>query len=119
MGRLTRRAEADGVKAVWYGKRDVFLEGEVGYTEADKLAHYEDMEEQGRLIEQKHGTWLEADDGDGVVCSVCRTDFCTLIFETDSFIYCPHCGAKLKELEGNHIVDANKKVEGVKACQTE
>lgn len=51
MSRLTRRAEADGVKAVWYGNREVFLEGEPGYAEADKLAHYEDLEEQGRLIE--------------------------------------------------------------------
>ena len=49
--RLTIRAEEDGIKAVWYGDRDVFLEGEVGYAEADKLAHYEDLEEQGRLIE--------------------------------------------------------------------
>lgn len=51
MCRLTYRAEGDGVKAVWYGEREVFLEGEVGYAEADKLAHYEDLEEQGRLIE--------------------------------------------------------------------
>lgn len=51
MKRLTIRAEEDGVKAVWYGERDVFIEGEVGYAEADKLAHYEDLEEQGRLIE--------------------------------------------------------------------
>lgn len=51
MGRLTVRAEEDGVKAVWYGEREVFLEGEIGYAEADKLAHYEDLEEQGRLIE--------------------------------------------------------------------
>lgn len=51
MSRLTVRAEEDGVKAVWYGERDVFLEGEIGYAEADKLAHYEDLEEQGRLIE--------------------------------------------------------------------
>ena len=50
MSRLTRRAEADGVKAVWYGNRECFLEGEVGYEEADKLAHYEDLEEAGRLI---------------------------------------------------------------------
>lgn len=49
--RLTIRAEEDGIKAVWYGDRDVFLEGEVGYAEADKLAHYEDLAEQGRLIE--------------------------------------------------------------------
>ena len=51
MGRLTRRAETDGVKAVWYGNKEVFLEGEAGYAEADKLAHYEDLEEAGRLIE--------------------------------------------------------------------
>ena len=51
MSRLTIRAEEDGVKAVWYGERDVFLEGEIGYAEADKLAHYEDLEKQGRLIE--------------------------------------------------------------------
>lgn len=47
--RLTRRAEADGIKAVWFGNRECFLEGEYGYTEAEKLAHYEDLEEQGRL----------------------------------------------------------------------
>lgn len=51
MSRLTRRAEADGVKAVWYGNREVFLDGETGYAEADKLAHYEDLKEAGRLIE--------------------------------------------------------------------
>lgn len=32
MSRLTIRAEEDGVKAVWYGERDVFLEGEIGYA---------------------------------------------------------------------------------------
>lgn len=51
MDRLTRRAEAEGVKAVYYGKNDVFLEGEPGYAEANKLAHYEDLEESGRLVE--------------------------------------------------------------------
>ena len=49
--RLTRRAKTDEEKAVWYGEREVFLEGEIGYAEADKLAHYEDLAEQGRLIE--------------------------------------------------------------------
>ena len=60
--RLTIRAEEDGIKAVWYGDRDVFLEGEVGYAEADKLAHYEDLAEQGRLIE------LPCAVGDTVYC---------------------------------------------------
>lgn len=42
-----------------------------------------------------HGRWEEADDGDGVVCSLCGTDFCTIIHDTDNFLYCPNCGAKM------------------------
>lgn len=45
----------------------------------------------------RHGRWEEADDGDGVVCSLCGTDFCTLIHDTDNFLYCPNCGAKMME----------------------
>ena len=49
--RLTRRFEEDGVKAVWCRSiNDTFLEGESGYEEAEKLAAYEDAEEQGLLI---------------------------------------------------------------------
>ena len=49
--RLTRRFEEDGVKAVWCRSiNDTFLEGESGYEEAEKLATYEDAEEQGLLI---------------------------------------------------------------------
>ena len=40
-----------------------------------------------------HAKWELADDGDGVVCTNCRTDFCTLINCTDEFVRCPHCGA--------------------------
>ena len=43
----------------------------------------------------KHGRWNEADDGDGVVCSVCGADFCTMINDTERFNYCPNCGAKM------------------------
>jgi hypothetical protein len=43
------------------------------------------------------GRWEEADDGDGVVCSVCREDFCTIYLETERFNYCPNCGARMKE----------------------
>lgn len=42
-----------------------------------------------------HGVWEEADDGDGVVCSVCREDFCTIYLETERFNYCPNCGARM------------------------
>ena len=43
------------------------------------------------------GRWEDADDGDGVVCSVCREDFCNLIYEIERFKYCPNCGAKMEE----------------------
>lgn len=46
---------------------------------------------------QKHGRWTLAYDGDGVVCSVCGTDFCTLVYHTDDFKFCPHCGAEMDE----------------------
>ena len=42
-----------------------------------------------------HGRWEEADDGDGVVCSICKDDFCSIIHETDRFKYCPNCGARM------------------------
>lgn len=41
------------------------------------------------------GEWIEASDGDGVVCSNCKTDFCTLTNETEHFLFCPYCGAKM------------------------
>ena len=59
MSRLTIRAEEEGVKAIWYGERDVFLEGEIGYGEADKLAHYEDLEEQ---LEKLYGGKMPLDE---------------------------------------------------------
>ena len=48
----------------------------------------------------RHGRWEEASDGDGIVCPFCRTDFCTIIYDTEYFNYCPHCGAKMDEKEG-------------------
>lgn len=42
-----------------------------------------------------HGRWEEADDGDGVVCSVCGEDFCTIYLETERFNYCPNCGCRM------------------------
>lgn len=53
MKRLTRRDTIEGVKAVWYGDSVCYLEGDTGYAEADKLAFYEDLDEQGRLIDKE------------------------------------------------------------------
>lgn len=43
------------------------------------------------------GRWELADDGDGVVCSECGTDFCSLVYATDDFHFCPSCGADMRE----------------------
>lgn len=107
MGRLTKiNEDACDICRSWVlckGK-DCLL-----YDIYEKLAHYEDMEEQGRLIEQKHGTWESLDsyvyECDGMwQCSECGEDF---YFEFGTPLecrayYCQNCGAKmeLKELEG-------------------
>ena len=50
----------------------------------------------------RHGRWEEASDGDGIVCPFCRTDFCTIIYDTEYFNYCPYCGAKMDEKENDN-----------------
>ena len=50
----------------------------------------------------RHGRWEEASDGDGIVCPFCRTDFCTIIYDTEYFNHCPNCGAKMDEKEDKH-----------------
>lgn len=60
-----------------------------------KLAHYEDLEEQGRLIEQKHGRWIHKDNfiGKYLMCSECSH------VTGRKSNYCPNCGAKMDEVE--------------------
>ena len=50
----------------------------------------------------RHGRWEEASDGDGIVCPFCRTDFCTIIYDTECFNYCPNCGAQMDEKEDDN-----------------
>ena len=50
----------------------------------------------------RHGRREEASDGDGIVCPFCRTDFCTIIYDTEYFNYCPNCGAKMDEKENDN-----------------
>lgn len=40
--------------------------------------------------------WVDAEDGDGIVCPACGEDFCVLTNETERFKFCPNCGAKMK-----------------------
>lgn len=70
----------------------------LGRRAYEKLAHYEDLEEQGRRIEQKYGKWIKRRNKSSWThftysCSVCDSgsDFDTA--------YCPNCGAKMDEVE--------------------
>ena len=66
---------------------------------ADYIYMIEDMP-TADVAPVRHGRWEEASDGDGIVCPFCRTDFCTIIYDTEYFNYCPNCGAKMDEKEG-------------------
>ena len=67
-------------------------------TDKDKLTHYKDLEEQGELIEQKHGRWkptgnIEVLYAKEYVCSVCGG---IMLGKSE---FCPNCGAKMDEVE--------------------
>ena len=57
---------------------------------------------------RENGIWEKSDDGDGVVCSICGEDFCTIIHETDRFKYCPNCGANMKKNNMMTLTEAIK-----------
>lgn len=63
----------------------------------EKLKHLEDLEEQGRLIEQKHGRWIHKDNfiGKYLMCSECSH------VTGRKSNYCPNCGAKMDEVEND------------------
>lgn len=60
-----------------------------------RLAYFEDLEEQGRLIEVKHGRWIYKDNfiGKYLMCSECSH------VTGRKSNYCPNCGAKMDEVE--------------------
>ena len=101
MGRLTKYGE-DGRMKLFTQKDEYGNEIIVTIDGAlRKLAHYEDLEEQGRLIEQKRGEWKIH--GEYYFCTNCYSEW------KEMFPYCPCCGSKnaeeygvwLKELEGD------------------
>ena len=84
--------------------RKAFLVKEWGYRDHyargfDEAVDTVDNAPTVDAVEVVHGRWEEADDGDGLICSVCREDFCNIYLETDRFNYCPNCGAKM-DLKG-------------------
>lgn len=129
MSRLTRRIRGDiGCGDAAYGCNMCLTEFcWVLEQMLEKLAYYEDLEEQGMMIEQKHGQWeLTARKGFyaywGVFaeCSECHNEEteiwggyfpnipndiakATALRSAENVKlsnYCPHCGAKLAELKG-------------------
>lgn len=85
---------------------EAFLKTEIDRCDSDPLVgtctsdneYLSDRLKKAPTIEAKpvvHGRWEEASDGDGIVCPFCRTDFCTIIYDTEYFNYCPNCGAKM------------------------
>ena len=71
---------------------------QVGYSREDAADCIRYMD-AADVAPVRHGRWEEASDGDGIVCPFCRTDFCTIIYDTEYFNYCPNCGAKMDEKE--------------------
>lgn len=61
---------------------------------AYELREYRKLEEQGRLIERKHGRWIHKDNfiGKYLMCSECSH------VTGRKSNYCPNCGAKMDEV---------------------
>lgn len=80
---------------------------------AYKLAYYEDMEEQGSLIEVVYG-FNKRDYPSAFECSVCGfSDWDTFTADDTKYNYCPNCGAKM-------VSEAKlAELKGEKECQKE
>ena len=64
MGRITRRVEEDGVKAIYINEKagedfECFLENEYGYKTVDKLAAYEDIIDEPEKLKLIDALYLE------------------------------------------------------------
>ena len=91
---IKREYAVDAVADVYYNTPDINLSCEKFEEAILKI-------QPADVAPVRHGRWEEASDGDGIVCPFCRTDFCTIIYDTEYFNYCPNCGAKMDEGIGN------------------
>ena len=85
---IKREYAVDAVADVYYNTPDINLSCEKFEAAILKI-------QSADVASVRHGRWEEASDGDGIVCPFCRTDFCTIIYDTEHFNYCPNCGAKM------------------------
>lgn len=50
----------------------------------------------------KHGHWIEKHEVFGyIICSNCNHEWCIADNDTETFDYCPHCGAQMDAEEEN------------------
>ena len=89
MSRLTKKT-AVGYRPIELSHNDYCIDDCI-----QKLGRLEDLEEQGRLIEQKHGQW-GYNKYRQMYCSNCG-QYPEIAVEWN---YCPNCGAKMAELKG-------------------
>ena len=53
----------------------------------------------GKYEPVRHGRWIETHEVlDYIKCSECGKDWCTVANDTETFNYCPNCGAKMDEV---------------------
>ncbi|MBP5461921.1 MAG: hypothetical protein J6Y20_07340 [Lachnospiraceae bacterium] len=79
---------------------------DVDFDKTDKVTFGTKHGKEVVFVKQKHGHWIPLDpDGKGYtsefVCSACDrdTELVVYVMECD-YAYCPHCGAKMDEDEG-------------------
>ena len=75
---------------------DVYVKQHDYVTAADKLAKYEDLEEQGLLIRKKSNWFVDREDRIGV-CNCCY--YVANLYDTGFWHFCPNCGAKMRDEE--------------------
>lgn len=111
MSRLTDKDWENSENLMWIKLGSIHMRDERYRTFLSealrKLAYYEDLKEQGRLIEQRYATIDEC------YCTACNQDYTRVaegeggaLWVGDTPNYCPCCGAKfvsyeeLVEMEG-------------------
>lgn len=102
MSRLTKRNYPN--RRLTELRKNGLLKIDMSYSHVEaitnKLAHYEDLEEQGRLIEVVYG-FDKSDYPSAFECSMCGfCDWDTYTADDGVYNYCPRCGAKIEELKG-------------------
>lgn len=70
---------------------------DIGYEKGYRDGYAEALEMTDDA--NRHGHWIESHEVfDYIKCSECGEDWCTEDNDTETFNYCPNCGAKMDEV---------------------